>query len=261
MKLFKLKLLLGVLITSLFISSCSSPDELVIRESELKKAISNRADSCELVWHLETYGWWAQLSLFSIEPIEPIEPSQATVMADKLKNYSLEVLDIIKSDPDIKAEFFSDFAFFQEKISAEDFSTGILREMGRIYFPDCGYFSEDKAIEVPQEQEPQSDPNNSEGEITQSEPTNPVQEKTPQVAPTERIITLPKFVGYSMAQVDEWKWQNQIKLIFSYNTAFNYQTFLSCQVQKRGIVLAQSYPPGTQLIDSYLTFVNLDINC
>ena len=93
------------------------------------------------------------------------------------------------------------------------------------------------------------------------EVSNPAKKTTKQVAPTERTITLPKLVGYSMAQVDEWKWQNQIKLIFSYNTAFNYQTLLSCQVQKRGIVLAQSYPPGTQLIDSYLTFVNLDINC
>ena len=93
------------------------------------------------------------------------------------------------------------------------------------------------------------------------EVSNPAKKKTTQVTPAERIITLPKLVGYSMAQVDEWKWQNQIKLIFSYNTAFNYQTLLSCQVQKRGIVLAQSYPPGTQLIDSYLTFVNLDINC
>ena len=93
------------------------------------------------------------------------------------------------------------------------------------------------------------------------EVSNPAKKTTTQVTPAERIITLPKLVGYSMAQVDEWKWQNQIKIIFSYNTAFNYQTFLSCQVQKRGIVLAQSYPPGTQLIDSYLTFVNLDINC
>jgi hypothetical protein len=93
------------------------------------------------------------------------------------------------------------------------------------------------------------------------EVSNPAKKTTSKVAPTERTITLPKLVGYSMAQVDEWKWQNQIKIIFSYNTAFNYQTFLSCQVQKRGIVLAQSYPPGTQLIDSYLTFVNLDINC
>ena len=93
------------------------------------------------------------------------------------------------------------------------------------------------------------------------EVSNPAKKTTSKVAPTERTIILPKLVGYSMAQVDEWKWQNQIKIIFSYNTAFNYQTFLSCQVQKRGIVLTQSYPPGTQLIDSYLTFVNLDINC
>ena len=93
------------------------------------------------------------------------------------------------------------------------------------------------------------------------EVSNPAKKTSTQVAPAERKIALPNLVGYSMAQVDEWKWQNQIKIILSYRTAFNYQTFLSCQVQKRGIVLAQSYPPGTQLIDSYLTFVNLDINC
>ena len=132
-------------------------------------------------------------------------------------------------------------------------SEKFISEMNQFLTVDC---KKDESIEaIP------TDPNTSEEEIIQSKPTNPAQEKTPQVAPTERIITLPRFIGNSMAQVDEWKWQNQIKLVFSYRTAFNYETLLSCQLQKRGIVLAQDYPPGTQLIDSYLTFVGLEVNC
>lgn len=93
------------------------------------------------------------------------------------------------------------------------------------------------------------------------EVSNPAKKTSTKVAPSDRTIVLPKLVGFSMAQVDVWKWQNQIKLTFHYSTAFNYQTLLSCQVQKRGIVLAQSYLPGTQLKDNFATTVFLDINC
>lgn len=155
MRSSKLKLILGVLLPALLISSCSSPstDELIVRENDLKRAISSKLENCDLVWHLANYGEWAQIDIdYSLEPTE------ANVIANRLKSYSFEVLDVIKSDPFVpydKEEFFSDFAFFQQKISSEDLATGILREMGRKYFPDCGYFPEDDSLEVPLEQESQ----------------------------------------------------------------------------------------------------------
>ncbi len=75
------------------------------------------------------------------------------------------------------------------------------------------------------------------------EVSNPAKKTSTQVAPAERKIALPNLVGYSMAQVDEWKWQNQIKIILSYRTAFNYQTFLSCQVQKKRHCFGSKLPP------------------
>jgi hypothetical protein len=93
------------------------------------------------------------------------------------------------------------------------------------------------------------------------EVSNPAKKTTTQVTPAERIITLPKLVGYSMAQVDEWKLQNNLKINLIYNTAIGYNHTISCQVQKRGFVLGQSYPAGTQLKDNISTSVFLDINC
>ena len=143
MKFSKLKLILAVLVSTLFISSCSGPDELLIRESDLKRALSNNAENCDLLWRLENYGDWAQIGLYSLEP------SEATVIANKLKSYSFEVLNVIKSDPYITAEFFSDFAFFQQKISTSDLGSGFLREIGKTYFPDCGYFMELENTQAP----------------------------------------------------------------------------------------------------------------
>lgn len=149
MKFSKLKLILGVLVTTLFISSCSGPDELLISESDLKRALSNKAENCDLLWRLENYGDWAQIGLYSLEP------SEATVIANKLKSYSFEVLNVIKSDPYVKEEFFSDFAFFQQKISSSDLASGFLREIGKTYFPDCGYYLSNNTSSGTQTQIPQ----------------------------------------------------------------------------------------------------------
>jgi len=150
-KLFKLKLILGVLVPALFISSCSSPrlDELTVRETALQKGIEAKTDNCELVWLLETYASWAEIDLYSLEP------SEATNIASKLKNYTQDVLNLNKLDLNLGPEYFNDLGFVLEKISSTDLAARFLREIGRTYFPTCGYFSVDEALEVPQEQESQ----------------------------------------------------------------------------------------------------------
>ena len=151
MKLFKLKLILGILVPALFISSCSSPrlDELTVRETALQKGIKAKTDNCELVWLLETYASWAEIDLYSLEP------SEATNIASKLKNYTQDVLNLNKSDLNLGPEYFNDLGFVLEKISSTDLAARFLREIGRTYFPTCGYFSVDEALEIPLEQESQ----------------------------------------------------------------------------------------------------------
>jgi PBP1b-binding outer membrane lipoprotein LpoB len=241
MRTSKLKFIISILIFSLLIAGCSNPID------EYQKNINNACDS--LSYNLE-------------EALLIEDPSEIESLAIDLEFRSLVLsragfsdYENVENNPYYLQASNSLKSIVDRFLTSDGLtlSDEFISAMNKFILVDC---KKDNSIDTTQ-----TDSNTSEEEIIQSESTTPTQEKTPQVAPTERIITLPKLVGYSMAQVDEWKWQNQIKLIFSYNTAFNYQTLLSCQVQKRGIVLAQSYPPGTQLIDSYLTFVNLDINC
>lgn len=150
MRLTKLKLILGILLPALFISSCSGPDELLISESDLKRALSNKAENCDLLWRLENYGDLAQSKIFY-----SLEPSEANVITNKLKSYSFEVLDAIKSDPFVKPEFFTDFSLFQQKINSTEIFAGYLREIGKTYFPDCGYYLSDDSSAGTQNQIPQ----------------------------------------------------------------------------------------------------------
>jgi hypothetical protein len=93
------------------------------------------------------------------------------------------------------------------------------------------------------------------------EATNPSKKRSIPVAPIDQTIVLPKLIGFNMAQIEEWKRINNLKINLIFNTAVGYNYTISCQVQKKGIVLGQSYPAGTQVKDSYSTSIFLDINC
>jgi hypothetical protein len=93
------------------------------------------------------------------------------------------------------------------------------------------------------------------------EVTNVSKKKAIPVTPINPTIVLPKLIGFNMAQIEEWKRVNNLKMNLIFNTAIGYNYTISCQVQKKGIVLGQNYPPGTQVKDSYSTSIFLEINC
>jgi hypothetical protein len=153
-KFFKLMPIL--FITAIFVSSCSGigtvddlGEELSIREAELQKGIETKAENCELVWLLETYATWGQMELYSIGPTEAAE------IANKLKNYTQQVYNLSKSDPYLDPEYFNDLSFIIEKIDSEDLAERFYAQLGRTYFPDCGYFSIDSDSLGTQNQVPQ----------------------------------------------------------------------------------------------------------
>lgn len=153
-KFFKLMPIL--FITAIFVSSCSGigtvddlGEELSIREAELQKGIETKAENCELVWLLETYATWGQMELYSIGPTEAAE------IANKLKNYTQQVYNLSKSDPYLAPEYFNDLTFIIEKINSEDLAERFYAQLGRTYFPDCGYFSIDSDSLGTQNQVPQ----------------------------------------------------------------------------------------------------------
>ena len=154
MKLFKLIPVL--FITAIFVSSCSGigtaddlGEKLSIREAELQKGIASKAENCELVWLLETYATWGQMELYSIGPTEAAE------IANKLKNYTQQVYNLSKSDPYLDPEYFNDLSFIIEKINSEDLAERFYTQLGRTFFPTCGYFSMGDVSSGTQNQVPQ----------------------------------------------------------------------------------------------------------
>jgi hypothetical protein len=93
------------------------------------------------------------------------------------------------------------------------------------------------------------------------EVTNVSKKRSIPAAPTDRTIVLPRLIGSNMYQIEEWKRINNLKLNLIFNTAVGYNYTISCRVQNKGVVLGQSYPPGTQVKDSYSTSIFLDISC
>jgi hypothetical protein len=155
----KNRLILSMFLATIFLSSCSGigsgtdlGNELTIRETDLQKGIEAKVENCELVWLLDTYASWGEIAGYSWESTESAE------FANKLRNYTKQVYKLSESDLYLDPGYFNDLNFIIEKISNEDFAVRFYTQLGRTYFPTCGYFSMDetssetqKVVPLPQE--------------------------------------------------------------------------------------------------------------
>ena len=74
-------------------------------------------------------------------------------------------------------------------------------------------------------------------------------------------FTVPNFVGSSQAMVENWKRRNGLKVTIFYSTAIGYNYLVSCQVQEKGIVLAQQPFAGSRMVNAFGNTIWLDIDC
>ena len=84
-----------------------------------------------------------------------IGPTEAAEIANKLKNYTQQVYNLSKSDPYLDPEYFNDLSFIIEKINSEDLAERFYTQLGRTFFPTCGYFSMGDVSSGTQNQVPQ----------------------------------------------------------------------------------------------------------
>jgi hypothetical protein len=78
---------------------------------------------------------------------------------------------------------------------------------------------------------------------------------------TVATISVPTFVGHSMAQVDAWKRQSAPQVYIWYSTATGYQYSVSCQMARQGTVLSQSLPSGILVKNSGTTIIHITVDC
>jgi hypothetical protein len=86
---------------------------------------------------------------------------------------------------------------------------------------------------------------------------------SPQSNSTSQVQTfsLPNLIGYSQADLEQWKFQNQLKVHFIYNTAIGYDHSVSCFVAKQGNVVSQNPRAGVAVTNAYSTGIWLSIDC
>ena len=150
MKVFNSRLILCVIVTSLFISSCSSTDELGIREQNLQRAIENKVDNCDSLYALFSYTSYADIEIFIGDEADENYSKRANLF----KKYALEVLEISKlRNHSNKTDYLEELASVTQNIDEKDLPDNTLDRMGQRYFPDCGYFQTVEVFNDPLEQE------------------------------------------------------------------------------------------------------------
>lgn len=150
MKVFKSRLILGVIVTSFFISSCSGTDELVIRERNLQKAIENKVENCESLYALYSFTSYADIEIFTGDEADENYSKRANLF----KKYALEVLEISQLRNHFnKTEYIKELASVTQNVDGTDLPDNTLDRMGQRYFPDCDYFQTAEVLNDPLEQE------------------------------------------------------------------------------------------------------------
>jgi hypothetical protein len=151
-KVFKSRLILGVIVTSLFISSCSGTDELVIRERNLQKAIENKVENCDSLYALYSFTSYADIEIFTGDEADENYSKRANLF----KKYALEVLEISKLRNHFnKTEYIKELASVTQNVDGTDLPDNTLDRIGQRYFPDCGYFQTVEVFNDPLEQDSQ----------------------------------------------------------------------------------------------------------
>lgn len=151
MRLFNTRFILGVLISSLFISSCSSTDELVISEKSLQSAIENKVGNCDSLYALYSFTAYAEINISYGEESEKSNIKNANLV----KEYIFKVLEISKFHNHFnKTEYLKELESIAQEIDETDLPDNKLERIGKKYFPDCGYFLADKVPTLPQKRTP-----------------------------------------------------------------------------------------------------------
>lgn len=139
-----------MLVTTILISSCSGTDELVIRESDLQKAIENKVENCESLYALYSFTSYADIEIFTGDEADENYSKRANLF----KKYALEVLEISKLRNHFKkTEYLEELASVTQNVDRNDLPDGALNRIGQKYFPDCGYFQTAEVLNDPLEQE------------------------------------------------------------------------------------------------------------
>ena len=150
MKPLSFRLTLSALVTSLLISSCSSTNELKIREKNLQRMIQNKVDNCNSLYALYSFASYAEIDIFTGDDAE----QRYTERANLFKKYTLEVLEISKLRNHFnKAEYIKELERVPQDIDGKDLPDNLLRRIGQRFFPDCGYFPTVEIFNDPPEQE------------------------------------------------------------------------------------------------------------
>jgi hypothetical protein len=149
-KAINLRLILGLLITSLFISSCASTDadEISGIERALQGAIERKVDNCESLLELTLFASYKNIDLD-----EASEESQIAT-ANLFKKYALEVLEISKRNNHFnRNKYLRELENAIQEIDMTNLPDTVLENIGKKYFPDCGYFQTAEVLNDPLEQE------------------------------------------------------------------------------------------------------------
>ena len=150
MKPLSFRLTLSALVTSLLISSCSSTNELEIREKNLQRAIQNKVENCDSLYALYSFASYAEIDFFTGDDAE----QRYTKRANLFKKYTLEVLEISKLRNHFnKTEYIKELERVPQDIDGKDLPDNLLRRIGQRFFPDCGYFPTVEIFNDPLEQE------------------------------------------------------------------------------------------------------------
>ena len=148
MRAFNIRLILGVIVASLFISSCSSTNEFASREKFLQSAIENRVENCDSLYALYSFTSYADIGVYSLS-----EESQIA-NANLVKKYALEVLAVSKLNNHFnKTEYLKELENVIQEIDRTDLPDTELESLGKRYFPECGYFLTVEVLNDPLEQE------------------------------------------------------------------------------------------------------------
>jgi hypothetical protein len=155
-----------VIVTSLFISSCSSPYAYDFSgERRLQESIERKANNCELLFRLSTFAGFKNIDLDYAPNIESV-----ITTTDLFKKYAFEVLEISKQNNHFnKTEYIKelenaiqeiDKAYLPESMLeyiGERLPESMLESIGERYLPDCEYFLGEEIFNDPPEQEATSE--------------------------------------------------------------------------------------------------------
>ena len=150
MKPLSFRLTLSALVTSLLISSCSSTNELEIREKNLQRAIQNKVENCDSLYALYSFTSYADIGIFRVDEAEESYTKRATLF----NKYISEVLEISKLRNHYnKTEYIKELERASENVDGTDLPDDLLRKIGEKYFPDCGYFLSEEVFKDPSDQD------------------------------------------------------------------------------------------------------------